>query len=254
MSEELQVFNFNDEDVRVVDKDGNPWFVAKDVCMVLGIKNHKDAVRRLDDDEKSGVGITDPHGRVQRTHIISESGLYLIMRRSHKPIAKKFDKWLRSVVIPSIREKGYYSTKPLTSAEMLLAAAQELVEHEKRLKDHEERISMIEEQQQDAMDALMDVEFADEEPTEKTLRAKINQLIRAYCLATGADYRDIWNQSYTDYKYRYQVDLKRRAKNRGMRPLDIAEQIGGLGDLFKVVSKICREQELVPTPTSTDTN
>ena len=248
MSEELQVFNFNDRDVRIVDKEGSPWFVAKDVCKVLGIKNHKMTVKELDSDEKDLIELST-RGGVQRVRVVSESGLYYIMRSSYKPIAKKFDKWLRSVVIPSIREKGYYSTKPLTSAEMLLAAAEELVKHERQLKDHEERISMIEEQQRDAMDALMDVEFADEEPDEKTLRAKINQLVRAYCLATGTEYQELWNRIYTDFKYRYHIDLKKRAKNRGLKPIDLADQLGGMSELFKVASQICRDQDLVPTPT-----
>ena len=248
MSEELQVFNFKKRDIRIVDKEGSPWFVAKDVCKVLGLKNHKMAVKALDEDEKSGVKISDPHGRVQRTRIISESGLYYLIGRSTKPAARKFSKWVRSVVLPSIREKGSYSTKPLTNAEILLSAAKELVEHEKQLKDHEERITMIEEQQRDAMDALMEVEFADEEPDEKTLRSKLNQLVRAYCMSTGAEYQDVWNRIYTDFKYRYHIDLKVRARNRGLKPIDLADQLGGMSELFKVASQICRDQTLVPTP------
>ena len=88
--------------------DGEIWFVAKDVCKVLSIKNHKDAVSRLDDDEKDEVGITDPIGRTQKTLIVNESGLYSLVFMSRKPEAKKFRKWVTSEVLPSIRKNGYY--------------------------------------------------------------------------------------------------------------------------------------------------
>lgn len=91
------------------EDDDQIWFVAKDVCKVLGIKNHKDAVSRLDDDEKDEVGITDPIGRVQKTLIVNESGFYSLVFQSRKPAAKKFRKWVTSEVLPSIRKFGYYS-------------------------------------------------------------------------------------------------------------------------------------------------
>ena len=89
--------------------DGEIWFVAKDVCKVLSIKNHKDAVSRLDDNEKDEVGITDPIGRTQKTLIVNESGLYSLVFMSRKPEAKKFRKWVTSEVLPSIRKTGSYS-------------------------------------------------------------------------------------------------------------------------------------------------
>lgn len=110
MSKGLQVFCFEKRDVRVVMKDGMPWWVAKDVCDVLDIKNDKDAISRLDADEKSGVGIVDPHGRKQRTNIINESGLYTLIMRSNKPEAKRFRKWVTSDLLPAIRKTGEYAT------------------------------------------------------------------------------------------------------------------------------------------------
>ena len=95
----------------VIINDDEIWFVAKDVCKVLSIKNHKDAVSRLDDDEKDEVGITDPIGRTQKTLIVNESGLYSLVFMSRKPEAKKFRKWVTSEVLPSIRKYGYYHMK-----------------------------------------------------------------------------------------------------------------------------------------------
>lgn len=110
----LQVFNFNEKEstpirVQVINKE--PWFVAKDVCRVLGVANHKDAVSRLDDDERHGVGITDPLGRSQKVIAINESGLYHLIFQSRKPEAKKFRRWVTSEVLPTLRKTGKYELK-----------------------------------------------------------------------------------------------------------------------------------------------
>src|SRR5690606_1640015 len=82
--------------------------VAKDVCDILDIKNNRDAISRLDDDEKDAVGITDSIGRKQQTTIISESGLYNLIFLSRKPEAKQFKRWITHEVIPTIRKTGGY--------------------------------------------------------------------------------------------------------------------------------------------------
>ena len=89
--------------------DGEILFVAADVCKILGLKNHRDAVSRLDDDEKDCVGNSDAIGRIRKTLVINESGLYSLIFMSHKPEAKKFRKWVTSEVLPSIRKTGSYS-------------------------------------------------------------------------------------------------------------------------------------------------
>jgi len=90
-----------------LEKDGQGWFIAADVCKALDIKNSSDAMSRLDDDEK-GVGNTDTLGGRQQVAIINESGLYSLIFRSRKESAKRFKKWVTSVVIPSIRQNGGY--------------------------------------------------------------------------------------------------------------------------------------------------
>lgn len=106
---DLQIFN-NDQfgQIRTTVKDGAPLFVAADVCRALEIQNHKDAIKRLDDDEKSGVVLTDPHGRPQETNCVTESGLYALVLGSRKPEAKAFKRWITHDVIPTIRQTGGY--------------------------------------------------------------------------------------------------------------------------------------------------
>lgn len=105
----LKVFEYEEKrPFRIIDRDGEPWFVLADVCRECGIANPRDAASRLDDDEKDGVGITDAIGREQRQTIISESGLYSLILSSRVPGAKRFKKWVTAEVLPSIRKTGRY--------------------------------------------------------------------------------------------------------------------------------------------------
>lgn len=106
---DLQIFNYNGNDVRTIQIDGEPWWVLKDVCMVLNIGNARDVFNRLDDDEK-GVDQIDTLGGKQNMQIVNESGLYNVILRSDKPEAKPFRKWVTSEVLPSIRKHGAYMT------------------------------------------------------------------------------------------------------------------------------------------------
>lgn len=108
----LQVFYNESENVSVRTKviNDEPWFVGKDVCNLLGIVNHKDALSRLDDDERRGVGIADPLGGNQQFTCINESGLYHLIFISRKPEAKSIRRWVTGTVLPSIRRTGSYSS------------------------------------------------------------------------------------------------------------------------------------------------
>ena len=101
--------------IRVVMTADMPWFVVADVCHALEIINYRDAVARLDDDEKGkifipsmGVGLTDTHGG-QEMLIVNEFGLYNLILSSRKPEAKKFNRWITHEVLPSLRKYGYYA-------------------------------------------------------------------------------------------------------------------------------------------------
>lgn len=103
-----KIFRFENQEVRFVGTAEDPWWVAADICAVLEISNNRDAVSRLDDDEK-GVVITDTLGGQQELVTINESGLYSLILTSRKPQAKKFKKWITSEVLPAIRKTGSYS-------------------------------------------------------------------------------------------------------------------------------------------------
>ena len=96
--------------IRILEKDGNLWFVAKEVSDFLGYRDAHDMIRNLDDDEKDTQNMRTPGGD-QALSIINESGLYSAILRSRRHEAKQFKKWITSEVLPSIRKTGSYSMK-----------------------------------------------------------------------------------------------------------------------------------------------
>jgi prophage antirepressor-like protein len=100
-------FRFDESPVRAVVQDGEPWFVAKDVCDILGIDNPSQAVGRLDDDEK-GITNTYTTAGTREMLAVNESGVYSLVFTSRKPEAKRFRKWVTSEVLPEIRKTGGY--------------------------------------------------------------------------------------------------------------------------------------------------
>lgn len=120
MNTEIQTFNFNAAELRTLtDENGDPWFVAKDVCDVLGLNNVSQALTRLDDDEKSSITLNDGTPGTPNKAIVSESGLYSLILASRKPEAHEFKRWVTHEVLPTIRKHGIYATE--TTIDKILA-------------------------------------------------------------------------------------------------------------------------------------
>lgn len=121
---EMQIFEKAEfGKVRVVEHEGQPWFVAKDVCEILELGNPRSSLALLDGDEKDIHSMDTPGGKQGMT-IVSESGLYSLILRSRKPEAKAFKRWVTHEVIPSIRKTGgYLMAKPEDTPEAILARA-----------------------------------------------------------------------------------------------------------------------------------
>lgn len=115
----LQIFEFDHKEIRTVVKDNQPWFVGKDVAEVLGYNRTTKAISDLvDSEDKDEVPIQDSIGRLQKTPIINESGLYSLILKSQLPAAKKFKRWVTSEVLPSIRKQGAYLTEDVIAKTM----------------------------------------------------------------------------------------------------------------------------------------
>lgn len=126
------VFSFESQaDIRAIIIDGAPWFIALDVCHALGIANNRDALLKLDDDEKNTVALTDGKRGNPNTLIISESGLYTLILRCRDAVTPgtipyRFRKWVTGEVLPQIRRTGRYVREELSPADKARMLAQEM--------------------------------------------------------------------------------------------------------------------------------
>lgn len=120
---EVQLFNFENHEVRSLLINSEPWFVGKDVAEVLGYKNQNDALsKHVDDEDKDTIAFRDSIGRNRNTPIINESGLYSLVLSSKLPSAKKFKRWVTSEVLPALRKTGQYQVKELSGQELMAKA------------------------------------------------------------------------------------------------------------------------------------
>ena len=131
---DIQIFrNEQFGEVRTIEKNGEPWFVAADVCKVLDLSNPTIAASRLDEDERAKFNL----GRQGETTIVSEAGLYTLVLGSRKPEAKAFKRWITHEVIPTIRRHGAYATE--TTIESIIADPESGIKLLQALKAEQER-------------------------------------------------------------------------------------------------------------------
>lgn len=174
MDNELKIFNYEEHEIRTVEREDGVWWVLRDVCNAMRLSNTGDVATRLDPDEVDQTDVVDRRGRKQMQYVVNEAGLYNVILRSDKPEAKKFKRWVTHEVLPSLRGTGSYSIQPqkqMTPAELLAAQANLLV-------DLERRTSAIEQKVDRALTAMA-------RPEADTWTADMKEAIRAYCEITG---------------------------------------------------------------------
>lgn len=120
---ELQLFNFENNQVRTLLINDEPWFVGKDVAEILGYSKARNAIAtHVDDDDKKGAPIQGDLGGTQEMTVINESGVYALVFGSKLPSAKRFKHWVTSEVLPQIRKTGSYASPQLTGEELMAKA------------------------------------------------------------------------------------------------------------------------------------
>ena len=179
--------------MRCIEKDGEPWWVLKDVCKILGMDGNgtNKIIDRLDEDERNTIPVTDKLGRPQTVNVINESGLYNVVIRSNKPNAKAFRKWITSEVIPSIRKTGGYGVPQMSQSELILKIAQNNVELERRIAAAESETKAVSEKLDNALDVFT-------APTSENWKDEtnciINRMIEEYNLNYGVFRRKLYDE------------------------------------------------------------
>lgn len=188
----IQLFTNEELDmkVRVVEINGEPWLVGKDVAEVLGYKNTRDALsKHVDEEDKNTVAIYDGIGNPNKV-IINESGLYSLVLRSKLTEAKKFKRWVTSEVLPSIRKHGMYATDDLLNDPDLMIKAASKIKEEKegRLKAE----SQVKELTDKVVKLSIDVNNLEKRTVKGTTLTDIScctdtprRLIEDYCFSMG---------------------------------------------------------------------
>lgn len=120
---EVQLFNFENHEVRSLLINSEPWFVGKDVAEALGYSKARNAIAtHIDSEDKKDAPIQGTLGGVQEMTVINESGLYSLVLSSKLPSAKKFKRWVTSEVLPALRKTGQYQVKELSGQELMAKA------------------------------------------------------------------------------------------------------------------------------------
>ena len=242
MNNGMQVFENSDfGKVRVVERDGEPWFVAADVCNVLDLSNPTIAVSRLDEDERAKFNL----GRQGDATIVNEPGLYTLVLGSRKPEAKAFKRWITHEVIPIIRKTGAYSTRkpdsymiddPIARAQRWIEEAQERLALQETI---DEQRKEIEYKENIIIGFVEDIDLA-------TKRQRINQIIK-HNVRGGALIADRWEMLYKEFEMKYHVNLKARMESdtyANIKPklknkMDLIDRgMGMTAELFEIACKL----------------
>lgn len=195
-------------EVRTVEIDGEPWFVAADVCRALDLSNPTMVLGRLDEDERSKFNL----GRQGNVSVVSEPGLYDLVLGSRKEEAKTFKRWVKHDVLPAIRKTGSYHAKPMTQLEMLAAQAQAMVEQERKVAALAERVDRQEEKIDKAVSvfSLPTVEIED-------WSRKMNAHIGAVCAEYQLNHASFRGESYRMLEEKANVSLSSRLTRKQNR-------------------------------------
>ena len=202
----LQVFTYEQNEVRTVSVDGNPWWVLKDVCDVLGLSDTSKVAERLDNDELTRVKLRSG-GQDREMWVINEPGLYNVILRSDKAEAKKFKRWITHEVLPLIRKTGAY----ISDISHLSPQLQVLINIETEQRKQAARLAQVERRQEEIVDiiALSPING----------RKKINTLLNKMAQSLGGDvaYQDVRKVSYERLESRASCDLSIRVLNKQRR-------------------------------------
>lgn len=242
----------------VKTSDGKIYASIKKFCDDLGLKDHKKQISRIKKDDvlnEGGAVLALPsNGGIQDVFCLDVDFLASWLTsisikhcaEEIRPLLLEFKKKAAKVLAAAfIASEKKEDPKVLSQIEILLQSVQLLAENEKRLviqeqktNDLENKIIKFERIQSEATSKLFEPELPSVLPLQKSDRAKINEIVKNFAIGTGINYSSLWTKLYTEFTARYHIDLVQRAKNQKLRPLDIAETLCKLPELFAVAGEL----------------
>ncbi|WP_304459252.1 Bro-N domain-containing protein [Alicyclobacillus sendaiensis] len=229
-------FVYEGHQVRTVLIDGEPWWVAKDVCNALGHTNSRVALERLDDDEK-GVSTVYTPGGPQQMAIINEAGLYRLIFTSRVDEAERFKRWVSHEVLPSIRRTGMYAVpqSPMAIEDLIILQAQSVKELKAKVAELEEKTRV----------AMARIDIFDNVNIIGDPKQRLNAMIRKYAARNGLTYQQGWRDFRTAFNTAYRTNIvllmEHHKAKHGLKSLtmpEYLEQTGRLDDALRVADKM----------------
>ena len=257
-----EYFNFSEIAVRVsLGHDGKPRWVIRDILQALNYKVTSGVTKfvgHVPREWKTSEWFETPGGP-QKLGTFTEEGLYFFLNHSKKPLANPFQIWVNGSVIPSIRQTGSYTVptaapvqSPLSTAQMFLQAAQVLAEQEQKLVEIQAMQTKFELRLQTLEKKEVFPDPVLPSPTVGVLgvttRTNLTLVVKGYCKEHSYEYEAAYNRLYAEFLHRYGIDLKLRAENRGCKPLDIAEEMGRIEDLYALAFALFGGNSAKPKP------
>ena len=222
---DLKIWNYEDTTVRTLEFDGEMWFVGKDVAEVLGYERPTKAVAdHVDTEDRDEIPIQDSIGRMQKTPIINESGVYALIFGSKLPTAKKFKRWVTSEVLPTIHRTGSYGIDTTLTPEL-----QVLIQHERMMQEQKKQLDAV----QNKVEAIQEIFTLTPENWKKDVRVAVGKL----SMSISEDYsmmQELYEQIYALLEDRAGADLEARLRNRRKR----MEQNGSTKTAVKKITKL----------------
>lgn len=229
-----QAFEYNGRAIRVVMQDGEPWFVAKDVCEVLEHTNSRMALERLDDDEK-GVSTVYTPGGPQEMAVVNEAGLYALVMTSRLPEAKAFRRWITHDVLPQIRRTGAYVQQPASLEDLIIMQAQSV-------KELKARVAQLEDK---ATTALHRIDSLDTANINGDLQQRLDAMIKRYAWKAGILYSQAWHRFDQAWNMAFRSNLTALRENycrrHGLRSIsrpEYLDQSGHIEDAIRIADKL----------------
>ncbi|MEC1411901.1 BRO family protein [Bacillus safensis] len=217
MNDLQQIFNYQDQEIRTVIQDGQPFFIGKDVADILGYSNPRKAlIDHVDEDDKDGVTIRDAIGRQQTMTAINESGLYSLILSSKMPDAKKFKRWVTSEILPAIRQTGQYGgPKALTEREGQIQSLELLLDNLKRSAEMEQQINIHEKkilELNTKVDEQITIDHGEQRRIQKAVATRI------YSFTEDKNERNrLFKELYREIKDRFGVSSYKDVKRKDMQ-------------------------------------
>jgi prophage antirepressor-like protein len=242
---DLQLFQFQSEAIRIHDREGNPWFVAKDICAILGYKNvSRDVARHTDPEDRSTIKIERGGNLV----IISEPGVYSLALKCKKDIGKKFRAWIKSEILPNFRKSKEDQNKILLE--------QRLAQLEKQVISISDSFARLNSEIQNARFGIEDLKIQSieiprsdnsEAPANCTLakltprmsaRNEIRKIINLYASQRGIFHALVYSEFYKKVYYRLNFNAAYRAELDNNTGLDQLEKAGLIDQALLIAREI----------------